>query len=211
MNQYDNPCAHYSLVLRNGRSDRRRPNHADDRGWGSSTYMLRDALRGSIDSIRPAWCRPTTGLKEIWECTRLVVSDRVASARRPGAMPAPGRRGPGRDRRALRRARSSSRSPVRRWCAPSTARLRGQPDRRALSHGRRPGLRRAAHAGDGLVAPNAATSGPGTVTAPSGGRTGSTGVQMESSPQRRSGQEGRQNRRSSDREERRACRRVGGG
>lgn len=80
MDQYDNPCAHYSLVMRNGRvvgGARIMPTTAT---WGRHTYMLRDALRGSIDSIPPGVVPADYGSKEIWECTRLVISDRVVSA-----------------------------------------------------------------------------------------------------------------------------------
>jgi N-acyl-L-homoserine lactone synthetase len=79
MDQYDNPCAHYSLVLRNGRvvgGARIMPTTA---AWGHHTYMLRDALRGGIDAIPPDVIPSDYASKEVWECTRLVISDRVAS------------------------------------------------------------------------------------------------------------------------------------
>ena len=53
MDQYDNPCAHYSLVQRNGKvvgGARIMPTTA---AWGRHTYMLRDALRGGLESIPP--------------------------------------------------------------------------------------------------------------------------------------------------------------
>jgi len=79
MDQYDNPCAHYSLVLRNGRvvgGARIMPTTSK---WGHHTYMLRDALRGGIDSIPPDVMPSDFATKEVWECTRLVVSDRLQS------------------------------------------------------------------------------------------------------------------------------------
>ena len=57
MDQYDNPCAHYSLVLRGGTvvgGARIMPTTAS---WGRHTYMLRDALRGRLDQSRRGRCR----------------------------------------------------------------------------------------------------------------------------------------------------------
>lgn len=80
MDQYDNPTAHYSLVLFKGKvvaGARATPTNAV---WGDHTYMLRDAMRGKIDGIpRSAMpddiCSPST-----WECTRLVIDDAMSSA-----------------------------------------------------------------------------------------------------------------------------------
>ena len=60
MDQYDNPCAHYSLVLHRGRvvgGSRAMPTTAI---WGKHTYMLRDALRGGLERSPPRSCRPTS-------------------------------------------------------------------------------------------------------------------------------------------------------
>jgi acyl homoserine lactone synthase len=79
MDQYDNPCAHYSVVLRNGMvvgGARIMPTTAT---WGRHTYMLRDALHGGIDAIPPGVVPSDIASKEVWECTRLVISDRVKS------------------------------------------------------------------------------------------------------------------------------------
>ena len=74
MDQYDNPCAYYSLVTRWGKvlgGARIMPTSAT---WGRHTYMLRDALRGWIDDI-PADLMPAdVATDEVWECTRLVIS-----------------------------------------------------------------------------------------------------------------------------------------
>jgi len=79
MDQYDNPCAHYSLVLIGGRvvgGARAMPTTA---AWGHHTYMLRDAMRGCLDEI-PASVMPTDiATTEVWECTRLVICDSVAT------------------------------------------------------------------------------------------------------------------------------------
>jgi N-acyl-L-homoserine lactone synthetase len=79
MDQYDNPCAHYSLVLRRGEvvgGARTMPTTAS---WGRHTYMLRDALRGCLDQIPPQAMPRDIATREVWECTRLVTSDSVAS------------------------------------------------------------------------------------------------------------------------------------
>jgi N-acyl-L-homoserine lactone synthetase len=77
MDQYDNPCAHYSLVMRQGKvigGSRAMPTTA---AWGEHTYMLRDALRGRLGQI-PAGVMPQDmETKEVWECTRLVISNDV--------------------------------------------------------------------------------------------------------------------------------------
>ncbi len=79
MDQYDNPCAYYSLVLQRGRvvgGARVMPTTSN---WGRHTYMLRDALRGSIETI-PRTAMPTDiATDEVWECTRLVVSDALTN------------------------------------------------------------------------------------------------------------------------------------
>ncbi len=75
MDQYDNPCAHYSLVLAGGRvvgGARIMPTSA---AWGRHTYMLRDALRGELVQIPPAVMPEDIASAAVWECTRLVVSD----------------------------------------------------------------------------------------------------------------------------------------
>jgi acyl homoserine lactone synthase len=75
MDQYDNPCAHYSLVTRWGKvlgGARIMPTTA---AWGRHTYMLRDALHGRIDEIPPDLMPADIATDEVWECTRLVVSN----------------------------------------------------------------------------------------------------------------------------------------
>lgn len=79
MDQYDNPTARYSLVLLDGRvvgGARAMPTSAI---WGRHTYMLRDALRGALDHI-PATVMPSDiASGAVWECTRLVICDSVAT------------------------------------------------------------------------------------------------------------------------------------
>lgn len=77
MDQYDNPCAHYALVLRGATvvgGARVMPTTAS---WGRHTYMLRDALRGEIP-IPPRVVVEEITSDEVWECTRLVVSDELS-------------------------------------------------------------------------------------------------------------------------------------
>ena len=79
MDQYDNPCAHYSLVLRRGKvvgGSRTMPTTAS---WGRYTYMIRDALRGHLGEIPPAVIPGDIESEEVWECTRLVIADSLTS------------------------------------------------------------------------------------------------------------------------------------
>ena len=79
MDQYDNPCAHYSLVLRRGKvvgGARAMPTTAT---WGQHTYMLRDALRGYLSHI-PSELMPSDIVSdEVWESSRLVISESVTT------------------------------------------------------------------------------------------------------------------------------------
>lgn len=79
MDQYDNPLAHYSLVVRNGEVIGGARAMATTAIWGSHTYMLRDAFAGKLIDI-PASVMPGDVINtDIWECTRLVISDEVKS------------------------------------------------------------------------------------------------------------------------------------
>ncbi|MBL4812996.1 MAG: autoinducer synthase [Rhodobacteraceae bacterium] len=79
MDQYDNPLAHYSVVLRDGAvvgGARCMPTTAR---WGQHSYMLRDAYNGHLADI-PADVMPREIVSsKVWECTRLVISDAVKS------------------------------------------------------------------------------------------------------------------------------------
>lgn len=81
MDQYDNPLAFYSLVLDDDgdviAGARTLPCSAN---WGSHSYMLRDAALGNLAEI-PALIEPDMVTDTVWECTRLVVSDKVKSMR----------------------------------------------------------------------------------------------------------------------------------
>lgn len=74
MDQYDNPCAHYALVLQGPRvvgGARVMPTTST---WGRHSYMLRDALHGRI-GIPARVVSEEISTDSVWECTRLVVSD----------------------------------------------------------------------------------------------------------------------------------------
>lgn len=75
MDQYDNPLAHYAVVLREGvvvGGARTMPTTA---AWGPHSYMLRDAAAGLLPDIPPRVMPRVIVSPEVWECTRLVVSD----------------------------------------------------------------------------------------------------------------------------------------
>ena len=77
MDQYDNPLAHYSLVLRDGEvigGARAMPTTSS---WGEYTYMLRDAAAGKLPDIPIQVLGSTIASPKVWECTRLVISDDV--------------------------------------------------------------------------------------------------------------------------------------
>jgi len=75
MDQYDNPTAHYSLVLKDGRvvgGARTMPTTAR---WGKHSYMLKDAKEGKLEDIPNEVMPEDIVNPRVWECTRLVVSD----------------------------------------------------------------------------------------------------------------------------------------
>lgn len=76
MDQYDNPTAWYSVVLRDGEvvgGIRVMPTTAS---WGQHTYMLRDVARGLVRSIpSEIVVDSAVASSRVWECTRVVVSD----------------------------------------------------------------------------------------------------------------------------------------
>ncbi len=78
MDQYDNPLAHYSLVVRDGEvigGARAMPTTSS---WGEHTYMLRDAAAGKLPDIPGRVMDTEIEDAKVWECTRLVISDDVA-------------------------------------------------------------------------------------------------------------------------------------
>ena len=79
MDQYDNPLAHYSLVLRDGIVVGGARAMATTAKWGSHTYMLRDAVGGRLADIPAQIMGKEVADPCIWECTRLVISEDVKS------------------------------------------------------------------------------------------------------------------------------------
>lgn len=77
MDQYDNPRAWYSLVLDKGEVVGGARAMATTTKWGSHSYMLRDALKGKLIDIPPSVMKADVETDDVWECTRLVISDDV--------------------------------------------------------------------------------------------------------------------------------------
>lgn len=75
MDQYDNPLAHYSLVLHQGRVVGGARTMPTTSSWGQHTYMLRDAVAGKLADIPERVLSEEIESNQVWECTRLVVSD----------------------------------------------------------------------------------------------------------------------------------------
>ncbi len=79
MDQYDNPQAFYSLVLDRGRvvgGARAMPTTAK---WGAHSYMLRDAVKGQLEDIPADVMLSEIVQPDIWECTRLVMSETLTT------------------------------------------------------------------------------------------------------------------------------------
>ncbi|MGB3314645.1 MAG: acyl-homoserine-lactone synthase [Albidovulum sp.] len=77
MDQYDNPLAHYSLVLRDGAVIGGARTMPTTSNWGGHTYMLRDAMAGRLPDIPVRVLQEEIETPDVWECTRLVMSDEV--------------------------------------------------------------------------------------------------------------------------------------
>lgn len=75
MDQYDNPEAHYSLVIRGGVVIGGARAMATTTKWGDHTYMLRDAVCGKLNDIPADIMGVEVARKNVWECTRLVMTD----------------------------------------------------------------------------------------------------------------------------------------
>lgn len=79
MDQYDNPLAQYSVVLRHGKVVGGARAMATTATWGKHTYMLRDAVNGHLIDIPQAVLEQEITTPQVWECTRLVISDEVTT------------------------------------------------------------------------------------------------------------------------------------
>lgn len=80
MDQYDTPLAQYSLVLKQGRVVGGARAMATTAVWGAHTYMLRDAYSGKLPHIPPHVMSVEIASPKVWECTRLVIADRLTTA-----------------------------------------------------------------------------------------------------------------------------------
>ena len=79
MDQYDNPKAYYSLVVKDGKVVGGMRTMATTAQWGTHTYMLRDAVDGKLIGI-PADIMPEAEVSpSIWEATRIVISEDIKS------------------------------------------------------------------------------------------------------------------------------------
>src|SRR6056297_3455861 len=79
MDQYDTPLAQYSVVVRRGEVIGGARTMATTARWGPHGYMLGDAFEGKLEGI-PADVMPEAPCSpQIWECTRLVMSDAVTT------------------------------------------------------------------------------------------------------------------------------------
>ena len=79
MDQYDNPTAHYSIVVEGGRvlgGARIMPTSAE---WGPHTYMLGDAAHGRLHGIPGDLLEEAPASGDVWECTRLVMSESLST------------------------------------------------------------------------------------------------------------------------------------
>lgn len=79
MDQYDNPKAWYSLVLEDGVVIGGARAMSTTATWGSHSYMLRDAVKGKLIDIPPEVLGQDIAQDDIWECTRLVMSNAVST------------------------------------------------------------------------------------------------------------------------------------
>ncbi|MDI3334931.1 acyl-homoserine-lactone synthase [Defluviimonas aestuarii] len=77
MDQYDNPLAHYSLVLREGVVLGGMRAMSTTSHWGEHTYLVRDAVAGKLPNIPKQIYGSEVDNPEVWECTRLVISEEL--------------------------------------------------------------------------------------------------------------------------------------
>lgn len=77
MDQYDNPLAFYSVVLRDGKVVGGARTMPTSSIWGEHTYMLGDAASGKLSDIPSTMLNSKINSANVWECTRLVISDAV--------------------------------------------------------------------------------------------------------------------------------------
>ena len=80
MDQYDTPVAHYSLVVdEDGEVVGGARAMATTAMWGVHSYMLRDAHLGKLKYIPPEILPHDIATPDVWECTRLVIADKLTT------------------------------------------------------------------------------------------------------------------------------------
>ncbi|SHI90228.1 acyl-homoserine-lactone synthase [Wenxinia saemankumensis] len=79
MDQYDNPAAHYVLATEGGAVLGGARGMSMTAAWGRHSNMLRDARDGLLPGIDPAIVPGETDFARCWECTRFVLSRRLAT------------------------------------------------------------------------------------------------------------------------------------
>lgn len=79
MDQYDTPLAQYSLAMMHGKVVGGARAMATTATWGAHTYMLRDAYSGKLPHIPPQVMAVEIASPQVWECTRLVISDALTT------------------------------------------------------------------------------------------------------------------------------------
>lgn len=80
MDQYDTPMAYYSVAIMDGKVVGGARAMATTATWGEHTYMLRDAYSGKLPHIPPHVMSVDIASPQVWECTRLVISDELTTA-----------------------------------------------------------------------------------------------------------------------------------
>ncbi len=79
MDQYDNPMAYYSLVVDEGVVLGGARVMATSTVWGKHTSMMGDAHDGKLEHIPNSVGAAKVASPEVWEMTRLVISDELTN------------------------------------------------------------------------------------------------------------------------------------
>ena len=79
MDQYDTPLAHYSLVVDDRRVIAGARCMPTTKSWGAFSNMLQDSASGALGDIPAHLFKPEFSSPDVWEGTRLVISDEVTS------------------------------------------------------------------------------------------------------------------------------------
>lgn len=82
MDQYDTPQAHYSLVIDGDEVLAGARVSPTSSHWGDYTFMLGDAHAGKLPGLPKDRIGAMRGSSRVWECTRLVISDKVVGLSR---------------------------------------------------------------------------------------------------------------------------------